>query len=228
MKIRAIITGSTGMVGKGVLLECLDHPDVESVLVINRNPLGMDHPKLKELIPVDFYDLSGYKEVLKGYNACFFCLGISSANVSAREYKRITYDLTLHLAGILSELNPGMCFNYVSGTGTSSTENSRMKWANVKGKTENDLLALPFRDSYMFRPGFIQPLRGIRSRTTLYRIMYIIFTPLYPLMKRLFPSFVTNTARVGKAMINSVLFGYEKKHLENRDINILANRSDKV
>lgn len=222
MKIKAIITGTTGMVGKGVLLECLDSPEVESVLILNRSPLGMKHPKLKEIIPENFYKLATIENELKGYNACFFCLGISSAAVSAEEYHKITYDLTLHMANTLVKLNPDMCFNYVSGTGTSAKENSRMRWANVKGKTENDILKLPFKKAYMFRPGFIQPLRGIKSRTKLYKIMYVIFTPILPLFKLLFPNQITTTTKVGKAMINSVTKGYSSIYLENRDINKLA------
>ena len=224
MKINAIITGSTGMVGKAVLLECLDHPEVESVLILNRRPIGMTHPKLKEIIPDDFYDLSPLEQDLKKYNACFFCLGISSAGVSSEQYKKITYDLTLHMAETLFRLNPGMVFNYVSGTGTSSSENSRMKWANVKGKTENDILKLGFRKALMFRPGFIQPQRGIKSRTKLYRLLYIISTPLFPLLKLLFPNQVTTTTLVGKAMINSVLKETNLIYLENRDINELGRK----
>ncbi len=224
MKINAIITGSTGMVGKAVLLECLDHPEVESVLILNRRPIGMTHPKLKEIIPDDFYDLSPLEQDLKKYNACFFCLGISSAGVSSEQYKKITYDLTLHMAETLFRLNPGMVFNYVSGTGTSSSENSRMKWANVKGKTENDILKLGFRKALMFRPGFIQPQRGIKSRTKLYRLLYIISTPLFPLLKLLFPNQVTTTTLVGKAMINSVLKETNLIYLENRDINELGHK----
>jgi hypothetical protein len=222
MKINAIITGSTGMVGKGVLYECLDHPDVDSVLILNRNPLGIDHPKLKEIIPDDFYDLSPYEKEMEKYNACFFCLGISSAGVSTEQYKKITYDLTLHLARTLFKLNPDLVFNYVSGTGTSTQENSRMKWANIKGKTENDILKLGFKKAFMFRPGFIQPQKGIKSRTKLYRILYIISTPLFPLLKLLFPNQVTTTTLVGKAMINSVLKDTSPVYLENRDINKLG------
>ena len=212
------------MVGKAVLLECLDHPEVESVLILNRRPIGMTHPKLKEIIPDDFYDLSPLEQDLKKYNACFFCLGISSAGVSSEQYKKITYDLTLHMAETLFRLNPGMVFNYVSGTGTSSSENSRMKWANVKGKTENDILKLGFRKALMFRPGFIQPQRGIKSRTKLYRLLYIISTPLFPLLKLLFPNQVTTTTLVGKAMINSVLKETNLIYLENRDINELGHK----
>lgn len=222
MQIKAIITGSTGMVGKGVLLECLDNENVDKVLLLNRRALGIEHPKIKEIIVKDFFNLYPIKDSLKSYNACFFCLGISSAGVKAETYKKITYDLTIHLAGILSELNENMCFIYVSGTGTSTSEKSRMRWANVKGKTENDILKLPFKEAYMFRPGFIQPKKGIVSRTRLYRFIYFITSPLFPVFRILFPTMITNTVFVGKAMINAVLHGYHKKWLENKDINHLA------
>jgi uncharacterized protein YbjT (DUF2867 family) len=221
MKIKAIITGSTGMVGKGVLLECLESPEVESVLVLNRRPVRLKHERLKELIHADFLDLSAIRKDLEGYNACFFCLGVSSAGMPEEKYRTITYDLTLNFARTVLELNPGMDFVYVSGEGTDSNEKSRMAWARIKGKTENDLLAMPFRSVYMFRPGFIQPMKGIKSRTRLYRILYIIFTPLYYLLKP-FPKLVTNTEKVGRAMIRVVRDGYEKRVLGNSDINRLS------
>jgi hypothetical protein len=222
MKIKAIITGTTGMVGKGVLYECFESPDVESVLVINRQPLGLQHSKLKEIIHNDFHDLSPLKEELKGYNACFFCMGISSVGLSEEKYHQVTHDITLHFAKVLLGLNPQMTFIYVSGTGTDSSEKGRMMWARVKGKTENAILAMPFKDAYMFRPGYIQPTRGIKSRTRIYNVFYFFLKPLYPLMKRLIPKYMTDTDLVGKAMINAVLKGYPKKHLENADINKLA------
>lgn len=222
MKIRAIITGSTGMVGKGVLYECLENPDVESVLLINRSPLGIKHDKLKEIVHKDFNDLSSIKDELNGFNACYFCMGISSVGLSEDKYRKITYDITLHFAKSLIEINGDMTFIYVSGTGTDSTEKGRMMWARVKGKTENDILAMPFKGAYMFRPGYIQPMRGIKSRTRVYNVLYFFFKPLYPILKKLFPKFVTNTDNVGKAMIKASLQGYDKKHLENVDINKLA------
>jgi len=220
--IKAIITGSTGMVGKGTLLECLDSPKVESILVINREPVGVQHEKLREVIHSDFFDLSSIENELSGYNACFFCLGVSSAGLSEEKYHKLTYDLTLNFAKTVLKLNPEMTFCYVSGTGTDSTEKGNTMWARVKGKAENALLAMPFKSAYMFRPGYIQPLRGIKSKTALYNASYLITTPFYPLLKRLFPKFITNTELVGKAMINVVLNGYDKVHLENEDINRLA------
>ena len=222
MKIKVIITGATGMVGKGVLLECLDSDSIDSVLVINRRSIDMEHEKLKELILQDFYDLSPIEDQLKGYDACFFCLGTSAYRMSEEDYTKITYDLTLHFANILLNLNPEMTFCYVSGQGTDSTEKSRMMWANVKGKTENALLSMPFKKAYMFRPGFIQPMRGIKSSTKMYNTMYAIMKPFVPLLKLFFSNSMTNTDRVGKAMINSVTIGYDKTYLDNKDINQLA------
>jgi uncharacterized protein YbjT (DUF2867 family) len=222
MNLKVVITGATGMVGKGVLLECLDNDDIDSVLLINRRSIDMDHPKLKEIIHKDFHDLSSIEDQLSGYDACFFCLGISAYRMSEEDYKKITYDLTLHFANTLLKLNPEMTFCYVSGQGTDSTEKSRMMWANVKGKTENAILALPFRKAYMFRPGFIQPMKGIKSSTKMYNTMYTIIKPIIPVFKLLSPKSITDTDRVGKAMINSVTKGYGKTHLDNKDINQLA------
>lgn len=222
MKLNVIITGATGMVGKGVLLECLESQDIGSVLLINRRSIDMEHDKLKEIVHKDFHDLSTIEEQLKGYDACFFCLGISAYGMSEEDYTKITYDLTLHFANTLLNLNPEMTFCYVSGQGTDGAEKSRMMWANVKGKTENALLALPFKKAYMFRPGFIQPMKGIKSSTKMYNTMYAIIRPLLPVLKFLFPKSITNTDRVGKAMINSVTIGYSKTHLDNQDINQLA------
>ena len=216
--MKVIITGSTGMVGKGVLLECLEHPDIEQILVVNTSSSGMQHPKLKEILHKDFFDLSAIKEELQGYDACFFCLGVSAAGMSEEKYNHMTYDLTIHFAETV--VNPNMTFIYVSGTGTDSTEQGRMMWARVKGKTENALLKMPFKAAYMFRPGIILPKKGVKSKTGLYNFFYVLFRPLYPLMAML-PS-VTNTIKVGKAMINVALNGSDKTHLENKDINELA------
>ncbi|UCH13129.1 MAG: hypothetical protein JSV22_08415 [Bacteroidales bacterium] len=221
MKIKAIITGSTGMLGKGVLLECLDSSHVESVLVINRRPVGLKHEKLKEIIHADFYDLSTIKDQLAGYNTCYFCLGVSAAGMSEKDYSRITYDLTLNFAQTLLSLNPELAFCYISGAGTDSSEKGRMMWARVKGKTENALLALPFKKTYMLRPAYIQPMKGIRSSTRIYNILYTILKPLYPLLKA-FPKIVTNTEKLGKAMIKLVLIDYDKNILENIDLNRLV------
>lgn len=223
-KINAIITGATGMVGKGVLIECLENKNVEKVLVLVREETGLKHPKLKEIIHKDFTDFSSVIPQLVGYNACYFCLGISSAGISNEKYKEITYDLTMHLAEILLPLNPDITFCYVSGAGTSTKEDSSMNWANVKGKTENDLLKMSFENAFMFRPGFIQPEKGASSKVTLYKMIYNILSPIFPILDKIFPQNITTTSRVGKAMIAVVQKGYSNTYLENRDINILAKK----
>ncbi len=222
MKIKAIITGSTGMVGKGVLLECLEDENVESILVINRHPIGMSHPKLKEVIHNDFFDLTKIKSELEGYNTCYFCLGVSALGLSNESYYKLTYELTVNFAATLAGMNPKMTFCYVSGEGTDSQEKSRANWSNVKGKTENKLLTLPFKKVYLFRPGFIQPLKGIKSRTKIYNIIYVLFYPLIPVWKALFPKNITTTVRVGIAMIRVVKNNYPHTYLHNKEINELA------
>lgn len=216
--MKVIITGATGMVGKGVLLECLDHKEISEVLVIGRNPVDLKHPKLKELIHKDFSDFSGAAVKLKGYDACFFCMGVSSVGLKEAEYKHLTYDLTLALARELVQLNPEMAFNYVSGVGTDSTEKGKTMWARVKGKTENDLLNLGFKQAFMFRPGAIIPLRGIKSRTKAYQFMYDYFMWGVKLMKFFSPNSVITTTQLGLAMINTVLKGYPEKILHPKDI----------
>ena len=211
------------MVGKGVLLECLESDEVESVLVVNRKSLGMQHPKLKEVIHKDFFNLSDVKAEMKGYNCCFFCLGVSSAGMKEDEYAHLTYDLTLTFAKAFIEQNPGSVFTYVSGTGTDSSEKGRIMWARVKGRTENAILALGFKGAWMFRPGFIEPMKGIKSSTKLYNTLYIILRPFFPIFRAM-PKYATDTSRLGKAMINVVLRGYGKKHLESADINILGTQ----
>lgn len=220
--MKVIITGSTGMVGKGVLLECLASEEVSEVLVANRSKLDMEHSKLKELIIPDFYDLSKKEEWLEGYDACYFCLGTSSVGKSEEEYTRISYDLTLHFAKTVLKMNPNMVFTYVSGVGTSTEMNAKMMWANVKGRTENDLLKLSFKDAYMFRPGFILPLKGIRAKAW-YQIFYDISRPIFPLLKK--SKSITDTVRIGRAMLNVTLHGNEKKILEPEDINEVAVKS---
>ncbi len=215
---KVIITGATGMVGKGVLLECLDHDSISEVLVIGRNPLGMKHPKLRELIHSDFTNFVEVKDKLLGYDACFFCLGISAAGLSEEQYKRITYGYTIALAKTLFKINPQMTFNYVSGEGTDSSEKGRMMWARVKGKTENDLLKLGFNQAFMFRPGAIIPLRGIKSRTKSYQFMYDYFLWLVKIIKLTAPNSVVDTTQIGLAMINSMLNGYPEKILKPKDI----------
>lgn len=219
---KVIITGATGMVGKGVLLECLDHDSISEVLVIGRNPSEIKHPKLKELIHPDFTNFAEVKEKLLGYDACFYCLGISAAGLKEEQYKRITYDFTLALAKTLFEINPKMTFNYISGEGTDSSEKAQMMWARVKGKTENDLLNLGFKQAFMFRPGAIIPLRGIKSKTKSYQFMYDYFMWLVKIIKLIAPDSVVNTTQIGLAMINSMLKGYSEKILRPIDIIILS------
>ena len=214
MKIRAIVTGATGMVGEGVLKECLLHPDVEKVLVINRRPCGVVHPKLTEIIHSDFFDISPLSDQLTGYNACFFCLGVSSVGMSKEKYYSVTYTLTLHVAGILSRLNPEMTFCYISGAGTDSSEKGRLSWARVKGKVENDLTKLPFKQVYNFRPGFLMPsadLKNIKGN-------YFFFKVFYPVVKLLAPRYMSTLEELGFAMINSVLKGYGNQVIEVKDI----------
>jgi uncharacterized protein YbjT (DUF2867 family) len=227
MKIKAILLGSTGMLGQAVLLECIENSEVESILIINRHACKISHPKINEIIRKDLFDLSGITNELTGYNTCFFCLGVSSADLKENEYYKITYDLTLNVANILLALNKEMTFCYISGAGTDSSEKGRIMWARVKGKTENALLALPFKKAYMFRPAFIQPLKGIRSRTKAYNVLYAIFKPFYFILKH-FDSIVTNTEVFGKAMILTVLNGYDKNVLENRDINKIVRDNEEL
>ncbi len=220
--MKAIVLGATGMVGKGVLLECLEDRRVEKVLVINRHPLNMVHEKLVEIVHGNFYDFSPLRDQMKEYDACFFCLGISSVGLNEEKYRKITYDLTLAFARLFVSLNSGAVFCYVSGTGTDSSEKGKLMWARVKGKTENDLMKLGFRDAYMFRPGYIQPFKGVRARASVVNVLYVIFTPLYFFILKPFTNWVTDSVSLGKAMINAVIKGYGKKILENKDINALA------
>jgi uncharacterized protein YbjT (DUF2867 family) len=220
--MKVILFGATGMVGQGVLRECLLDPQVESVLAIGRGETGQQHPKLRELAHKNFLDFSPIEGELSGYDACFFCLGISSAGMTEADYQRVTYDYPLAAAQTLVRLNPGMTFIYVSGGGTDSTEQGRTMWARVKGKAENALLRLPFKASYMFRPAAIQPLHGIKSKTKSYRILYAVLAPLFPVVKALAPKYVTTTERVGRAMLHVARNGAPQKVLENWDINKLA------
>lgn len=220
MKIKAIITGATGMVGEGVLHECLHDADVENVLVIGRKTCGVTHPKLTELLVADFYDLSTVENQLVGYNACFFCLGISSLGMSESDFYKTTYTLTLNVAQTLSRLNPEMTFCYVSGSGTDSTEKGRTMWARVKGKTENDLMKLPFKQVYNFRPGYIHPTDGLKNTLSYYKYL----SWLYPAFRALFPGFVITLRQLGQAMINTVGNGNHKMVVEVKDIVALASR----
>jgi uncharacterized protein YbjT (DUF2867 family) len=219
--MNVIVFGATGMVGSGVLVECLDDPRVHSVLVIGRSPCGVTHAKLRELLRSDFFDYSDAAADLTGFDACFFCLGVSAAGKDEATYHRLTYDLTIAAAEALAGPNPNLTFCYVSGEGTDSSERGRFMWARVKGKTENRLLEMPF-NGFIFRPGFIQPLKGVRSKTKLYQAIYTIIGPLYPLLRRFLPTHVTTTENVGRAMIRVAASGYSKHVLENPDINALA------
>jgi uncharacterized protein YbjT (DUF2867 family) len=221
--MNVLLFGATGMVGQGVLRECLLDPEVERVLAIGRTSCGQQHKKLRELLRKDLSDYSGVENELTGFDACFFCLGVSSAGMTEEAYRRVTYDLTLAAAQTLVKLNPDMTFIYVSGAGTDSSEHGRTMWARVKGKTENDLLRLPFKAVYIFRPAAIQPLHGITSRTKLYRLFYLLFGWTLSALKPLFPKYITTTEQIGLAMLNVAKHGYAKHILENDDINSLRN-----
>jgi uncharacterized protein YbjT (DUF2867 family) len=222
--MKVIITGATGMIGKGVLLECLDHPQVEKVLTIGRTSQNIKHSRLTELIHDDFLDFSTIKNQLSGYDACFLCMGVSAGGMKEEQYRLLTYDYTLSIASTLQELNPEMICTYVSGEGTDSSEKGRAMWARVKGKTENDLLALGFKQSYMFRPGGIIPLRGIKSKTKSYQFMYEYYLWLVKLIKFIVPNAVVNTTQIGLAMIEVDKNGYDKKIIRPADILRLPNR----
>lgn len=217
-----MIFGATGMVGQGVLRECLLDAGVESVLAVGRTPTGKHHAKLREMVLPDLTDFSAVEDRLSGHDACFFCLGIASSGMTEEAYRRITYDIPLAAARSLAARNPGMTFVHVSGAGADGSEKGRIMWARVKGQAENALLRQPFKAVYVFRPAFIQPLHGIRSRTRLYRAFYAIAGPLFPLWKALFPRYVTTTEAVGRAMIAAARHGAPKRLLENADINALA------
>lgn len=206
------------MVGQGVLRECLLDPGVERVLSIGRNATGQQHAKLRDLVHKDLFDYSMIEAELSGYDACFFCLGVSSAGMKEDAYRRVTYDLTLAAAGTLAKLNPAMTFIYVSGASTDSTERGSSMWARVKGKTENDILKLPFQAAYMFRPAVIEPLHGIKSRTWFVRVAYVGAKPLLAWLRR-FPKFATTTEQIGRAMLKVARDGYSTRVLESVDIN---------
>jgi uncharacterized protein YbjT (DUF2867 family) len=212
-----LILGATGMVGQGVLRECLLDPGVKRVVTLGRSATGQHHQKLREIVRADLMNVLGYEAELARFDACFFCLGVSSVGMAEPEYSRVTYDLTLAVANALAKLNPKMTFIFVSGMGTDSTERGRTMWARVKGRAENALLKLPFK-AYMFRPGVIVPLHGVKSRTPLYRIAYVLVTPLLPLMMKLFPASITTTEQIGRAMLAVARKGYPKRILETRDI----------
>jgi uncharacterized protein YbjT (DUF2867 family) len=208
-----------------VLRACLHSDDVDEVVTVGRRATGQVHPKLREIVPPDLWDLSGVADELSGFDACYFCLGVSSVGMSEAAYRRITYDLTLTVARVLAPLNPGLRFVYVSGAGTDSTERGRSMWARVKGATENALLAMPMRAT-MVRPAFIQPMYGVRSNTGWYRAFYAVLAPAYPLFRRLFPGVVTSTDELGRAMVHIGRHGSTKPILASRDLNRLAAEAD--
>ncbi len=218
MKIKAIVTGATGMVGEGVLNECLLHNDVEEVLVVGRRTCGITHPKLKEVLTVNFFDINSVKDQLTGYNACFFCLGVSSVGMKEPGFYKLTYTLTRNFASILARQNPAMVFCYISGAGTDSSEKGKRMWARVKGKTENYLMQLPFKRAYNFRPGIIKPIKGLKNTLIFYKLLGW----LIPLIKLITPNFVCTQRQLGLAMINAAKKGYEKQIVEVRDIIILS------
>lgn len=216
MKIKAVVTGASGMVGEGVLHKCIQRNEVEEVLVVGRKPCGHTHPKLKEIVRANLYDLSDIEDQLKGYNACYFCLGMSSVGVKEPEFTKVTYDLTMRFAQTLSRLNPGMTFCYVSGRGTN--ESGKQMWQRVKGKTETDLTKLPFKQVFNFRPGIMKPTKGLKNTLSLYKWMGW----LLPIINIISPRSVLTLKQVGDAMINVTMRGYEKSILEVKDINALS------
>lgn len=216
--LHVILTGATGMVGEGVLLECLENPHVEKVLIINRRPSGYTHPKLKEIIHENFFNIKPIADQLEGYNACFFCLGVTSIGKSEPEYYRQTYVLTMHVAEVMAERNRDIAFCYVSGSGTDSTEHGRVMWSRVKGKTENDLMKLPFRAVFAFRPGFLKAQPGQKHLLSAYKY----FGWMFPVFRALFPGMASTLQELGKAMIEVSRNGYSSKVIEVRDIHKLA------
>lgn len=220
--MRVLIFGATGMVGQGVLRECLRDPDVTVAATIGRTATGLDNRKVKEIVHRDLADYAGMEEELTGFDACFFCLGVSSSGMKEADYTRVTYDLTLAAGETLSRLNPGMTFIYVSGAATDSSEKGRVMWARVKGRTENALLQLPI-SAYMFRPGLIQPMDGIKSKTPAYRVLYGLSKPLLPLLRWALPNQVVTTREIGRAMLEVARHGYRKRILEIKDIRAVVS-----
>jgi len=220
--MRVVVFGATGMVGSGVLRECFEDDSIESVLAVGRSPCGLSHPKLDELVHPDLFNLDAVADRLAGYDACFYCLGVSSAGMDEAAYRRVTYDLTLAIVNVLVARNPGIRVCFVSGQGTDS--GSRLMWARVKAAAEDALLEMPI-EAYMFRPGIIQPMKGVRSKTWIYQAAYTMTRPLLPVLRRLFPGQVTTSVAVGRAMINVVTRGYPKRILETTDINSLAGEA---
>ena len=220
--MNVVLFGATGMVGQGVLRECLLDPGVEAVLAVGRSATGQSHPKLREIVHRNLNDFSAIEPELSGFDACFFCLGVASAGMSEADYRRVTFDITLSAATTLVRLNPAMTFVYVSGAGADSTERGRVMWARVRGETENAILRLPFKTIAVIRPAGIIPLHGITSRTPLYRAAYALTRPLWPVLYKAFPQFVTTTERLGRGMLRIARRGTPKPILEPRDIDALS------
>ena len=220
--MNVLLFGATGMIGQGVLRECLLDPGVQLVKTVGRIATGVQHPRLREVVHKDLLNYSSIGMELSGFDACFFCLGVSSAGMTAADYERVTYGITMAAAETLSRLNPRMTFLYVSGAGTDSSEHGRVMWARVKGQTENALLRLPFKAAYMFRPGIIEPLHGAKSKTASYRLFYALSKPLLPVLRRVFPSYILTTEQIGRAMIEVVRHGAPKRVLESKDIGAIS------
>lgn len=221
--MKVIIFGATGMVGQGVLRECLLDPEVERVLLVVRTPTGERHDKIREIVHQDFYDFTSIEAELRGYDACFFTLGVTSVGRSEEDYRRVTYDITLAAATVLSALNPDLTFVYVSGTGTDNTERGRVMWARVKGATENALLGLPF-NAYMFHPGIVYSVHGEKSKTRWYRVVHTVTSPVSPLLLRLLPGVLVTTEQVGQAMLTVARHGWPNSFLSNRDLAAAAEQ----
>jgi uncharacterized protein YbjT (DUF2867 family) len=216
--MNVLILGATGMVGQGVLRECLLDDGVTRVVTLGRTATGQSHPKLEEIVHADLFHLSAIEARLRGFDACFYCLGVSAAGLAEAEYSRVNYEMTLAVAEALVRTSPGLTFVYVSGAGTDGTERGRTMWARVKGRTENALLRLPFRSAYMLRPGLIVPLHGVQSKTRLYRVFYTMLGPALPLLRKLFPRAIVTTEQVGRAMLRLARAGYSKQVLEAADL----------
>ncbi len=220
--MKVILFGATGMIGQGVLRECLLASDVELIETVGREATGVQHPKVRDVVHREMLDFSAIERELTGFDACFFCLGVSSAGMSEADYERVTYGITIAAAETLARLNPGMTFVYVSGQGTDSTEKGRVAWARIKGKTENALLRLRFKGAYLFRPGVIQPLYGVKSKTSWYRIMYAVTKPLLTPLRMLFPAYILTTEQLGRAMLAVARHGAAKHILESADIALIS------
>ena len=220
--MKVILFGATGMIGQGVLRECLLASDVELIETVGREAAGVQHPKVREVVHREMLDFSAIERELTGFDACFFCLGVSSAGMSEADYERVTYGITMAAAETLVRLNPGMTFVYVSGQGTDSTEKGRVAWARIKGKTENALLRLGFKGAYMFRPGVIQPLYGVKSKTGWYQMMYAVTKPLLTPLRMLFPAYILTTEQLGRAMLAVARHGAAKNILESADIALIS------